>query len=175
MPRGRKPQPPLPRFMAKIQIDEESGCWNWTGHVNYAGYGFFRTDGQTRGPAHRRGWELLRGPLSPDQHLDHLCRNRRCVNPSHLEPVSCGENVRRGIRGALTTHCPLGHPYDEQNTRVDRRGRRACRECQRASFRAWYHERGGAQAQRARRDRNQAQRACTAELSSPTHDPSIAG
>lgn len=90
--------------------------------------------------AHRWLWERLVGPVSGALQLDHLCRNRACVNPDHLEPVTAAENVRRGALGAVRrakTHCPQGHEYTPENT-ARRRGKRYCRECGRAANRAYY-------------------------------------
>ena len=72
-----------------------NGCWNWTGNTFQGGYGFHS---YTQKYAHRRSYEMCVGPLPADRWMvvDHLCRNRRCVNPSHLELVTQTENLRRG-------------------------------------------------------------------------------
>ncbi len=93
------------------------GCWEWLAH-RVGGYGHISWRGKDR-PAHRVGYELLVGPVPDGKQLDHLCRNRGCVNPAHLEPVSQAENMARGVcwdRNRRKTHCPAGHPYDAQNT-----------------------------------------------------------
>ncbi|HEY8766071.1 MAG TPA: HNH endonuclease signature motif containing protein [Dehalococcoidia bacterium] len=73
------------------------GCWPWTGVIHPLGYGHVNIPG-TRNPqmAHRASYEFFVGPIPDGLELDHLCRNRGCVNPSHLEPVTHLENVRRG-------------------------------------------------------------------------------
>jgi hypothetical protein len=89
-----------------------------------------------RRQAHRYAYELLVGPIASGLVLDHLCRNPGCVNPKHLEPVTDRENTRRGISSAAEnakkTHCYRGHPFDERNTYVNLKGKRACRECAKA-------------------------------------------
>jgi hypothetical protein len=80
--------------------------------------------------AHRVAYEHWCAPIGSGREIDHLCRNRACVNPNHLEAVSHRENVRRGLRGALTTHCAQGHEYTPENT-ARYRGHRACRACNR--------------------------------------------
>jgi hypothetical protein len=124
---------PICRFIDKIEIDFESGCWLWTGRVDSQGYGEFSYLAAKR-RAHRVGWLLFVGSLQPREELDHLCRVRRCVNPDHLEPVLCRENLLRGrtlaAANVAKTHCPQGHPYDEGNT-IRKRGARVCRECNR--------------------------------------------
>ncbi|MFD7016051.1 HNH endonuclease signature motif containing protein [Streptomyces sp. NPDC059928] len=79
-------------------------------------------------------YELLVGPIPAGLHLDHLCRVRRCVNPAHLEAVTCAENLRRGTSFAAVnsakTECVHGHPFDEENTYFSRR-QRDCRTCRR--------------------------------------------
>lgn len=111
----------------------ESGCWEWIGVVAADGYGHYKTNGRPH-QAHRVVYEFLVGPIPEGLQLDHLCRNRKCVNPAHLEPVTAKENTRRadvvfGIRSAAT-HCKHGHPFDAENTKwVD--GRRTCRACRR--------------------------------------------
>ena len=121
--------PYLDRFMAKVVILDD-GCWEWTGARYRNGYGAFK------GPekvtcAHRIGYELLVGPIPSGLEIDHLCRNRACVNPEHLDPVPHGVNVGRG-GNAIKTHCPRGHAYDERNTyRKNSKGKlsRQCRAC----------------------------------------------
>lgn len=75
-------------------------------------------------------------PRGKAQQIDHLCRNRACVNPAHLELVTAQENTLRGITlpafNAAKTHCPKGHPYDNANTCRSANGRRRCRACARA-------------------------------------------
>lgn len=123
------------RFWQKVVPDPDTECWEWCGCVMRNGYGQFRHEGRVQ-PAHRVAWDLLRGPIPDGLHVDHLCRNRRCVNPAHLEPVTQAENNRRVA--ALRTHCKHGHPFDERNTYVYRDGRRKCRACRNAdAARRW--------------------------------------
>jgi hypothetical protein len=104
------------------------GCREWTGLVRSDGYGEIRHAG-VRVLAHRFAYVLLMGPIPAGLVLDHLCTNRACVNVSHLEPVSAGENVRRGgVIGERATHCRNGHPYEADMP--PGRGRR-CRTCHR--------------------------------------------
>jgi hypothetical protein len=107
------------------RIRKTVSCWIWTGALN-RGYGRIYRRGKLL-YAHRVVYERLRGAIPTELQLDHLCRNTRCVNPHHLEPVSIRENVRRGIKGVLTTHCPKGHSYSESDRRGN--GWRRCRIC----------------------------------------------
>lgn len=124
------------RFWSKVNRTEE--CWVWTAGLHQSGYGRFYVGGK-RVKAHRFAYESEIGPVPEGLELDHLCRNLRCVRPDHLEAVTHQENVRRGMSpfgiSARKTECPQGHPYDEQNTYVDR-GRRRCRKCLAAKARA---------------------------------------
>ena len=104
------------------------------------GYCLVRVDG-TRRLAHRFAWELLHGSVPEGLVLDHLCRNRACVNPYHLEPVAQRENLLRGdtlqaVNAAKRT-CPQGHVYAGGNLRVTPTGRRVCRTCHRAHQRTY--------------------------------------
>ncbi len=116
----------------RISPEPNSGCWLWVGTISVHGYGRMKRNGKPV-PAHRLVYELLRGPIPDGLVLDHKCRLKCCVNPDHLEPVTIGENSRRGIKGRLTTHCPQGHAYDEANTYRWPPGteRRYCRACAR--------------------------------------------
>lgn len=121
-------------FAARYEIADD-GCWNWIGGTNGKDYGVFNWRGKTS-PAHRWGWRLFVGPVPDDWHVDHLCRNPRCVNPDHLEPVPAAENQRRRIPATGSrsgqgkkTHCKRGHPFDGANTLLNSQGRRVCRLC----------------------------------------------
>jgi HNH endonuclease len=124
-------------------LDHATGCWIWQRSDTRGGYGHLRHEGQMQ-YAHRVYYERYRGAIPAGLQLDHLCRNARCVNPEHLEPVTGLENILRGdtiaARRKAQTHCVNGHPFDEENT--IRRGRmRACRECQRRAVREWNRKR----------------------------------
>ena len=125
---------PLPeRFWRKVSKAPDGACWEWLGSKN-CGYGHIRDSGSMR-KAHRVAYELVIGPIPEGLVIDHLCRNRACVNPSHLEPVSQKENIRRGVSVVAVkmalTHCPHGHPYSGENLYTNRRGWRYCRTCMR--------------------------------------------
>lgn len=136
------------RFWAKVDRSYPTHCWIWTGTIAAQGYG--RTHFRNKKiPAHRAAWELVNGPIPEGLVIDHLCRNPPCVNPAHLEPVTNGENVRRGLAGwaaAARTHCPQGHPYSGSNLRVtvgaDGRSRhRECRKCRVAAVARYRNKR----------------------------------
>lgn len=118
-----------------------SGCLFWTG-AKHDGYGSAHVAGRTV-VVHRYVYEQLVGPIPEGHQLDHVCRTRACVNVEHLEPVLPGENTRRIVR-TPKTHCVHGHPYDEANTYVDRRGHRTCRECKRRQHREYLRARRAA-------------------------------
>jgi hypothetical protein len=124
-------------------------CWPWTGSCTANGYGQFHVRLDS-GPwsvtvAHRVAYELTIGPIPDGLVLDHLCRNRACARPDHLEPTTDAANILRGTgwsaRHARKTHCPQGHAYDERNTHVDKNGMRHCRTCDADRHRARREER----------------------------------
>jgi hypothetical protein len=123
------------QFFARV--DAEGDCWQWTGSDNGKGYGVIQFDGRLQ-RVHRLSWEYLVGPIPDGLVLDHLCRNKRCVNPDHLEPVTNRENVLRGYgisaQLARNTECPNGHPFSGDNLIITDSGRR-CRICNRATIR----------------------------------------
>lgn len=122
------------------KIDTSGDCWEWLAST-VAGYGQIRIgkteDGRTRtGKAYRVVYELLVGPVPPGLELDHLCRNKLCCNPDHLEPVTHAENIRRGQapagKSARSTHCKRGHAFTASNTLYYApRNERICRTCSR--------------------------------------------
>jgi hypothetical protein len=129
----------LARFEAKYCPEPNTGCWLWFGAYvkTWYGevYGSFCSNRVSR-LAHRVSYEHHVGPIPDGLDLDHLCRMPRCVNPAHLEPVTRRENILRGkgcsVGNAEKTHCPKGHPYEEGNIYIHKRGKalnRECREC----------------------------------------------
>lgn len=129
----------LERFMVKVR-QGENGCVFWTATTNWKGYGQFWT-GEQKVQAHRWAYEYFKGPIPEGLQLDRLCRNRHCVNPSHLEPVTSRENTLRGdtfqAANLAKTHCPQGHPYAGANLYVMPNGGRACRTCRADSLRRY--------------------------------------
>lgn len=127
----RSPTPVAERFWPKVDKRSSDECWPWT--AGLAGpYGSFY-DGRANTKAHRIAYQLVKGEIPDGLQIDHLCRNRLCCNPNHLEAVTSRENTLRGFGSsavnARKTHCINGHPFDEANTYVQRQNHRDCRAC----------------------------------------------
>lgn len=124
------------RFWAKVH--QEGDCWVWTA-AKASGYGRFNTGGNRLVLAHRYAYEGMVTAVPEGLDLDHLCRNRACVNPYHLDPVTRSVNLSRGAGprqkrawSADRTHCGRGHELTAENTySPPGRGGRYCRQCQR--------------------------------------------
>jgi len=138
------------------KIDFSGRCWLWRGWINNMGYAGFNDAGR-KWYVHRWMYHRTYGPIPPGLELDHLCSTRNCVRPTHLEAVTHGENISRGmapvmfaLKQSLLTHCKYGHPFDDKNTIVVPNSRpaphrlatwRKCRICRNRMQREWRHGR----------------------------------
>jgi len=147
MPRGapfKERIPIMERFWSKVKKTDT--CWEWTAFINPDGYGIFgigsRADGSRRTiHAHRWIYEQTYGKAPANYDIDHICHNRTCVRPDHLEAVTHKTNMERGDLSKngefqrVKTHCPQGHPYTPENTHTDK-GQRKCRTCDKLRHKA---------------------------------------
>lgn len=124
-----------------------SGCREWTAARNADGYGLIWQGNRSYVMAHRASYEASVGAIPAGMQLDHLCRNRACIRPDHLEPVTNRTNVLRGTgitaQNAVKTHCSQGHPFDEVNTYWRPDNARGCKTCRRATNRRLVEARRG--------------------------------
>jgi hypothetical protein len=123
------------RFCSKFTKNQDTECWEWTAAKTKGGYGCFWVQGKQE-LAHRFIYEQWNDTKIPQNlQVDHLCSNRGCVNPAHLEPVTCKENLMRAKTLARInsdkTHCDHGHKYTPENTYLRPTGGRDCMECRR--------------------------------------------
>lgn len=133
------------------KLDKSGGCWRWTGCLQRNGYARTAVGSRTDGSrhyvlVHRFVYQSLVGGIPDGLVIDHLCRNRACSNPDHLEPVTPGENIRRGVFPPKPSHCPHGHPYSEHAYYRPDRNHRECRVCNKANMRRQYQKRKAARA-----------------------------
>lgn len=142
-------EPAIERFHRHYIPEPNSGCWIWTAAT--CGGGSDRPTFRLSRPrrqvlAHRFSYETFVGPIPEGLTVDHQCNNKYCVNPDHLKAMTQLENGRRYTESI--THCPQGHPYDEENTRIikgyggnEGYRMRVCRICFRESDRRSYRRR----------------------------------
>ncbi len=131
------------KFLERVNVSD-NGCWQWRLALDSGGYGQLEEHGRIFS-AHRLAYELFKGPIPQGLTIDHLCRNRGCVNPDHLEVVTMRENIIRGISfaavNARASHCIKGHPFDLFNTYFLPEGGRECRMCAIERKRRWMERR----------------------------------
>lgn len=124
-------------------MTEGSGCWEWMGHIAGHGYGRITSGRRPATPlyAHRVSYEINVGTIPDEFTIDHLCRNRSCVNPAHLEVVTMGTNTLRGegptAENKRKSNCQNDHALAGENLIVDKRGYRKCRTCRDVYMRAY--------------------------------------
>lgn len=110
----------------------QNGCWEWIGRLSPSGYGLFTLCGYVI-HSHRISYEFHKSKIPKKAVIDHLCRNRKCINPDHLEAVTQKENIHRGLgvaaQNILKTHCVRGHEYTKENTTILKHGYRECKKC----------------------------------------------
>ncbi len=138
--------PPNPENIWKhiVVPKDPNACWEWTGFRHDDGYGIMGFNNQNY-MAHRFVYEYLVGEIPDGLTINHDCRNRACMNPKHLSPMTFEENISLGDfstnnHNKKKTHCPKGHNYSKENLYFRPDGRRECLICKRESNRNCYHK-----------------------------------
>lgn len=126
----------LAKFNKCVVIKEGSECWGWSSITDYQGYSILRLGTRIQVRAARFSYTAFRGPIPDGMEIDHLCRNRACVNHAHLEAVDHATNLKR--RTEAKTHCVNGHEFTPSNVRMNPgRNGRVCKECDRIRARKY--------------------------------------
>lgn len=133
------------RFLKKIRNGLPNACWPWAGCKEKDGYGICRIN-LKRLRAHRVSYELFRGKIPKGLVIDHLCRQRACVNPLHMEPVTSAENTGRSeiapaVINSKKKYCLRGHPLSGDNLILTKDNKRNCRICRRIHWKTFYYTR----------------------------------
>jgi len=131
------------RFFSKIRMCKESKCWEWGAGKTNKGYGFFSMN-RSVFRAHRISYHVFKGELDSNLVIDHICRNRACVNPDHLRQVTTKTNVTENSKSLTAihkakTHCKRGHEFTPENTYMEKKGR-GCRACGRERSLAYLYK-----------------------------------
>lgn len=120
------------KILKKILINPNTGCWEWQGYIDHDGYARTEVIGGKNKFVHRLSYEAFIESIPANMSIDHICRNKKCCNPKHLQILSIRENLLLGESPAAKninkTHCKHGHIFDEENTRHIR-GERVCKTC----------------------------------------------
>lgn len=138
----------IERLLNRVEKTDE--CWNWTGSLSTSGYGQitgYVNDEKTNLITHRVVYEHFKGKIPKNHSIDHLCRNKLCQNPEHLEAVTPRVNTLRGVSAvainAQKTHCSSGHPLSGKNLLMDKKNNvRMCKACRRVVHYNWRLKRG---------------------------------
>lgn len=146
----RTPMPIEEKLERNKHINPDTGCWEWTGQLSDDGYGLVPISRGRYGSVHRISYRLANGEIPIGLEPDHLCRNRKCFNPDHLEAVTHKVNVNRGLlpelmreKALMQTHCKNGHPLSGENLALQgpKRKFRVCRICRAERQKRRYHQR----------------------------------
>jgi hypothetical protein len=146
----RAPAPIEEKLVRGKRVSIETGCWEWTGQISEDGYGKVPISRGRYALVHIVSYRLAAGVIPSGSELDHLCRNRKCFNPKHLEAVTHKVNVNRGLlpammrdKSAAQTHCKNGHPFSGENLILQgpEKKFRVCRICRSERQRRRYHQR----------------------------------